>query len=89
MNARRPASKSGTAALATAHTSVAGLRTLLRWWTLVGRVSGAIALQPAGSCGGSVARAGRLDEARLAFETMLIYANHTGLYSEEIGPTGE
>ena len=29
------------------------------------------------------------DEARLAFEKMLTYANHLGLYSEEIGPTGE
>ena len=29
------------------------------------------------------------DEARLAFEKMLTYANHVGLYSEEIGPTGE
>jgi GH15 family glucan-1,4-alpha-glucosidase len=34
-------------------------------------------------------QAGRLDEARLAFEKMLTYANHVGLYSEEIGPTGE
>jgi GH15 family glucan-1,4-alpha-glucosidase len=34
-------------------------------------------------------RAGRLDEARLVFEKMLGYANHLGLYSEEIGPTGE
>ena len=33
--------------------------------------------------------AGRVDEARLAFEKMLTYANHLGLYSEEIGPTGE
>jgi len=31
----------------------------------------------------------RLDEARIAFEKMLTYANHLGLYSEEIGPTGE
>ena len=31
----------------------------------------------------------RLDDARLAFEKMLTYANHVGLYSEEIGPTGE
>jgi GH15 family glucan-1,4-alpha-glucosidase len=33
-------------------------------------------------------RAGRLDEARLVFEKMLGYANHVGLYSEEIGATG-
>jgi GH15 family glucan-1,4-alpha-glucosidase len=37
----------------------------------------------------ALARAGRLAEARLAFEKMLTYANHLGLYSEEIGPTGE
>ena len=37
----------------------------------------------------ALARAGRLDEARLAFEKMLSYSNHVGLYSEEIGPTGE
>ncbi len=36
-----------------------------------------------------LARAGRLDEARLAFEKMLTYANHLGLYAEEIGPSGE
>ena len=36
-----------------------------------------------------LARAGRLDEARLVFEKMLTYANHLGLYSEEIGPSGE
>jgi len=34
-------------------------------------------------------RAGRLEEARLMFEKMLTYANHLGLYSEEIGPSGE
>ena len=37
----------------------------------------------------ALARAGRVDDARLAFEKMLTYANHLGLYSEEIGPTGE
>jgi GH15 family glucan-1,4-alpha-glucosidase len=36
-----------------------------------------------------LARAGQLDQARLVFEKMLTYANHLGLYSEEIGPTGE
>lgn len=34
-------------------------------------------------------RAGRLNEARFLFEKMHSYANHLGLYSEEIGPTGE
>ncbi|MGH3851726.1 MAG: glycoside hydrolase family 15 protein, partial [Pseudonocardiaceae bacterium] len=37
----------------------------------------------------ALAGAHRLDEARLAFEKMLTYANHLGLYSEEIGLTGE
>jgi len=37
----------------------------------------------------ALARAGRVDEARLIFEKMLTYANHLGLYAEEIGPTGE
>jgi GH15 family glucan-1,4-alpha-glucosidase len=37
----------------------------------------------------ALARAGRVDEARLAFEKMLTYANHLGLYSEEIARTGE
>jgi GH15 family glucan-1,4-alpha-glucosidase len=37
----------------------------------------------------ALTRAGRIEEARLAFEKMLTYANHLGLYSEEIGPTGE
>ena len=37
----------------------------------------------------ALARAGRADEARLAFEKMLTYANHLGLFAEEIGPTGE
>jgi GH15 family glucan-1,4-alpha-glucosidase len=37
----------------------------------------------------ALARAGFVDEARLVFEKMLTYANHVGLYSEEIGPSGE
>jgi GH15 family glucan-1,4-alpha-glucosidase len=37
----------------------------------------------------ALARAGRVDEARLAFEKMLTYANHLGLYAEQIGKTGE
>jgi GH15 family glucan-1,4-alpha-glucosidase len=37
----------------------------------------------------ALARAGRLDESRLAFEKMLTYGNHLGLFAEEIGPTGE
>jgi GH15 family glucan-1,4-alpha-glucosidase len=37
----------------------------------------------------ALARSGRLDDARLTFEKMLTYSNHLGLYSEEIGPSGE
>jgi GH15 family glucan-1,4-alpha-glucosidase len=37
----------------------------------------------------ALALGGRLDDARLAFEKMLTYANHVGLFAEEIGPTGE
>jgi GH15 family glucan-1,4-alpha-glucosidase len=37
----------------------------------------------------ALARAGRLEEAELTFEKMNTYANHLGLYSEEIGQTGE
>ena len=37
----------------------------------------------------ALARSGRLAEARLTFEKMLTYANHLGLFSEEIGTTGE
>ncbi|MEE4378201.1 MAG: glycoside hydrolase family 15 protein, partial [Candidatus Competibacteraceae bacterium] len=36
-----------------------------------------------------LARAGRVEEARLIFEKMLHYANHLGLYAEELGATGE
>ena len=34
-------------------------------------------------------RAGRLEEARLVLEKMFSYANHLGLYAEEVGPSGE
>jgi GH15 family glucan-1,4-alpha-glucosidase len=37
----------------------------------------------------ALTRAGRLDDARRAFEKMLTYANHVGLYSEEVALTGE
>jgi GH15 family glucan-1,4-alpha-glucosidase len=37
----------------------------------------------------ALARSGRLEDARLTFEKMLTYANHVGLFSEEIGLTGE
>jgi GH15 family glucan-1,4-alpha-glucosidase len=36
----------------------------------------------------ALTRAGRLEEAQYAFEKMLTYANHVGLYSEEIDPSG-
>jgi len=36
-----------------------------------------------------LARSGQLDEARWTFEKMLGYANPLGLFSEEIGPSGE
>jgi GH15 family glucan-1,4-alpha-glucosidase len=36
----------------------------------------------------ALARSGRLDEARLTFAKMLTYANHVGLYSEEIDAAG-
>jgi GH15 family glucan-1,4-alpha-glucosidase len=37
----------------------------------------------------ALARAGRTAQARQTFEKMLTYANHVGLYSEEIALTGE
>ena len=37
----------------------------------------------------ALARSGCLEEAQLTFEKMLTYANHLGLYAEEIGLTGE
>src|ERR1700692_4090997 len=36
-----------------------------------------------------LARAHRVDQARLLFEKMLGYSNHVGLYSEELGPNGQ
>lgn len=37
----------------------------------------------------SLARAGRVEDGRLMLEKMLSYSNHVGLFSEEIGATGE
>lgn len=37
----------------------------------------------------AMTRAGRLDHARIALEKMFSYGNHLGLYSEEIGLTGD
>ena len=37
----------------------------------------------------ALTRTGRLDDARLVLDKMLTYANHLGLFSEEIGLTGE
>ncbi|SCF60423.1 glycoside hydrolase family 15 protein [Streptomyces sp. Ncost-T10-10d] len=37
----------------------------------------------------ALARAGRLPQARYTFEKMQMYANHIGLFSEEVGPSGE
>jgi GH15 family glucan-1,4-alpha-glucosidase len=36
-----------------------------------------------------LARAGRLDDAQLVFEKMHTFANHVGLYSEQIAVSGE
>ncbi len=36
-----------------------------------------------------LARAGQVDKARLRFDKMLGYANHLGLYSEQLGSSGE
>jgi GH15 family glucan-1,4-alpha-glucosidase len=36
-----------------------------------------------------LARSGELEKAQLLFEKLLGYANHLGLYSEEIGPSGQ
>lgn len=37
----------------------------------------------------ALAAAGRVGQARYAFDKMLTYANHVGLFAEEIGPSGE
>jgi GH15 family glucan-1,4-alpha-glucosidase len=37
----------------------------------------------------ALTRAGRLDQARVALEKMFTYANHLGLYAEQIGRTGD
>jgi GH15 family glucan-1,4-alpha-glucosidase len=37
----------------------------------------------------ALTRSGRLEQARLVFEKMLTYANHLGLFAEEIGSSGE
>ena len=37
----------------------------------------------------ALTRSGRLDDARLVFDKMMTYANHLGLFAEEIGLTGE
>ncbi|MEU4086286.1 glycoside hydrolase family 15 protein [Streptomyces aureus] len=37
----------------------------------------------------ALARSGRLAEARYTFEKMHTYANHVGLFAEEVGPSGE
>lgn len=37
----------------------------------------------------ALTRAGRLDEASVALEKMFTYANHLGLYAEQVGDTGD
>ncbi|MGA8165201.1 MAG: glycoside hydrolase family 15 protein [Waddliaceae bacterium] len=37
----------------------------------------------------NLSRSGDIQQARYIFEKMLCYANHLGLYSEELGPSGE
>ncbi len=37
----------------------------------------------------ALTRSGRLRDAEVAFEKMQTYANHVGLYAEQIGATGE
>jgi GH15 family glucan-1,4-alpha-glucosidase len=37
----------------------------------------------------ALTRAGRLEDAQIALEKMFTYANHVGLYAEEVGATGD
>ena len=37
----------------------------------------------------ALTRVGRVEEARLALEKMFTYANHLGLYAEQVGLTGD
>src|SRR6202007_1449017 len=37
----------------------------------------------------ALTHAGRIDEGREFFEKMLTFANHVGLFAEEIGPAGD
>src|SRR4029079_14303916 len=37
----------------------------------------------------ALAHSGQLQKARVTFQKMLTYANHVGLYAEEVGLTGE
>jgi GH15 family glucan-1,4-alpha-glucosidase len=37
----------------------------------------------------ALARSHQIDKARLLFEKMLGYANHLGLYAEELGTSGQ
>src|SRR5487761_1610632 len=37
----------------------------------------------------ALTHAGRVKEARMTFEKMLTYANHVGLYAEQVGHSGE
>ena len=37
----------------------------------------------------NLSRSGQIRKARLYFEKMLGYANHLGLYAEELSPQGE
>jgi hypothetical protein len=72
------------------------------WAAMAGNSAGGITLSPDGLAGDegtfslctfwyaeALARAGRLGDARLTFEKMHTYANHLGLFSEEISSTGE